>query len=334
MALSTILKEGSVWLAWLRDRFLPKEAATPGEDSFRRRWGAITVCGLIAVVLWFTLSIRETYTIQVEMPTQVVNLPDDQALTVLPPATVQVQVSGEGFDLFGLRFNPPTLLIDGQADDVTLQDLVVLPQGLSSEGVLPRTFVVQKETRISRKIPIRLRAVVAPAEAHDFFAEPFLTPDSIVVSGAASIINTLKAWPTEVFRRTGVQDSLVMALSLVDTLDGLVEKSHAQTILTAVAPEYTEDSRVLRVGVAGVPTTQLVVQLEPPSVRVTYRVPLSQFEQAHDAEDFLATVSYNVIRADTTGRVRPRINFPAGVSLLNVDISPSTLRYYERLVEQ
>ena len=138
---------GSVLLEWLRDRFTRNQGeALPSGDQPRRRWGFITVCVLIAVVLWFTFSIRETYTIEVEMPTQVANLPEDTALVALPPATVQVQVSGEGFDLFGLRLNPPTLLIDAQAEEVVLEDLVSLPQGITNDGVIPRRFFFSERT--------------------------------------------------------------------------------------------------------------------------------------------------------------------------------------------
>ncbi len=329
---------GSVLLEWLRDRFTRNQGeALPSGDQPRRRWGIITLCVLIAVVLWFTLSIRETYTIEVEMPTQVANLPDDTALVVLPPATVQVQVRGEGFDLFGLRLNPPTLLIDAQAKEVILEDLVSLPQGITNEGVTPRRFVFQKEPRISRKIPIRSRALVEAAELYAFFDDPVLTPDSIVVSGAASIINDLQDWPTEVFRHTGLQDSLVVTLPLADTLAGLVQKNPTETTLTTVARKYAQWQRVLLVKVREVQTTVRtvrVVSFEPPTVTATYIVPLSQFDQARDDEDFYAWVSYTAILADTTGRVRPQINRPAGVSFLYINIYPSTLQYFERLVDQ
>ncbi len=326
---------GSVLLEWLRDRFTRNQAeAFPSGDQPRRRWGIITLCVLIAVVLWFTLSIRETYTIEVEMPTQVANLPEDTALVALPPATVQVQVSGEGFDLFGLRLNPPTLLMDAQAKEVVLEDLVSLPQGIKNEGVTPRRFVFQKEPRISRKIPIRSRALVEAAELYAFFDVPVLTPDSIVVSGAVSIINDLQEWPTEVFSHTGLQDSLVVTLPLADTLAGLVQKSPTETTLTTVARKYAQWQRVLLVKVREVPTTVRVVSFEPPTVKATYIVPLSQFDQARDDEDFYAWVSYAAILADTTGRVRPEINRPEGVSFLYINIYPSTLQYFERLVDQ
>ena len=335
VASSNSLSEGSFLLEWVRERF-PRSRSEPvlGEDKPRHRGMLISICVLIAVVLWFTLSIRETYTVAIDMPTMVSNLPDDTALATLPPEMVQVQLRGEGIELFRFHFNPPTLLIDAAKDEVDFTSLVSLPPGVVAENFSPRVFQLQKERRISRKIPIRSQADIETAETYDFFELPVLMPDSVIVSGAQSIVNGLKEWPTVHYQRSGLRDSLRVTIPLVDTLTGLVTLSRTATTLKAVAIEWTEGRRELRVEVTEVPTTQRIVQLEPPTVRVTYRVPLSQFEQARDARDFYATVPYTVMRADTTGYVRPRIHQPSELWLRNVEYFPSTLRYYERLIEE
>lgn len=320
---------------WLRDRFPRSRSETAfGEDKPQHRGVLISISVLIAVVLWFTLSIRETYTVQVDMPTAVSNLADDTALAALPPKTVQVQLRGEGIELFRFHFNPPTLLIDAEQNEVDFTSLVNLPQGVVAENISPRVFDLQKERRISRKIPIRLRADIETAEAYDFFEPPVLKPDSVVVSGAQSVVNALTDWPTVVYRRSGLRDSIQVTIPLVDTLEGLVTTSLNETTLKALAYEWTEGQRELRVEVTEVPTTQRIVQLEPPTVRVTYRVPVSQFDEAENAMDFYATVPYTVMRSDTTGYVRPRIHLPSELRLRNVAYFPSTLRYYERLIEE
>lgn len=321
-------------LDWVRERFSRGQGEpVPGEDMAQQRGFIITLCVLIAVVLWLTLSIGETYTILVEMETQVVNVPPDTALAALPPARVQVQVRGEGTALFGLRFNAPALVIDAAQDNVNFGTLMSLPQGIQIENVNPPSFNLRKEQRIIRKIPIQSRAVIETAESHDFFDNHVLTPDSIVVSGARSIINDLAYWPTEVYQHTGLIDSLSVVIALADTLAGLVEKNHTETTLTAIAYQFTEQTRVLDVEVTGLPTSQRVVEFDPSTVRVTYRIPLSQYDAAMEAPDFFATVSYEAIRADTTGRVRPVIHQPE-LSLRNVKTSPSTVQYYESLIEQ
>ena len=286
------------------------------------------MCLLIAMVLWFTLSIGETYTIFVEMETQVTNIPPDTALAMLPPATIQVEVRGEGTALFGVRFDPPLLPIDATADNVNVNRLVNLPQGVSAVSFTPASFDLYKEERITRRIPLRSRAVIEPAASHDFFADPVLTPDSIEVSGARSIINALDAWPTVAYEHTGLDDTLTVVIALMDTLAGLVTASHTETTLATRAHQFSEDTRVLRVEVTELPTTQQGVELDPASVKVTYLVPVSQYQQARSAPDFFATVSYDVIRADATGRVHPEIHLPTELLVRHVKTEPSTLQYF------
>ncbi len=320
----------------LRARFMrPRSDAHHGDEPPSRRGLAITTSVLISVVLWFTLSMRETYTVQVELPTEIVNLADDMALLEQPPASVQVQVQGGGIDLFGLKLKKPNAQIDAAQDEIVLDDLVLnLPKGVVFESVSPRVFNLRKERRIARKIPIQLRARIEAAGTEELLHPPVLDPDSIVVSGARSIVNNLAYWPTTFIRRTGLKDSVVVRVPLSDTLDGLVNKSHLATTLTAVARPFTEGTRQIRVLVSGVPSNQHVVSLEPSTVRVTYRVPLSQYDEVQQADDFFATVPYEEIRADTTGRVTPHLDYPPHLILRKVEVWPATLRYYERLVDQ
>ena len=303
------------------------------EDLSRRRGFIVTMCVVIAVVLWFTLSVGETYSILVDLDTQVTNVPPEMALTALPPSTVQVQVRGEGTALFGLRFNPPLLSIDATQDAVNVSTLVTPPQGVVVENVFPPVFNLRKEQRIFRTVPIRSRAVIEAAETYDFFEPPLLTPDSVVISGARSIVNAVEYWPTDVQEHSDLKDSLVVTLPLVDTLEVLVTKSHTETVLSTVAHEFTEQERDLNVEATEFPTTLRGVELVPSSIRVTYRVPVSQYEEAQVAPDFYATVSYNMIRTDTTGRVRPEIHLPTELSIRNLAWTPSSLRYYVSLIE-
>ncbi len=325
-------------LDWVRERFSrDQDEPVPGEDMAQRRGFIITMCVLIAVVLWFTLSIGETYTILVEMNTQVVNLNPDTAFVALPPSSVQAQVRGEGTVLFGLRFNAPTLVIDASQDEVAFGPLVSPPQGVQVESVIPPGVNLRKEERVTRRVPILSRAVIEAAESYDLVNQPILTPDSVAVSGARSIIDDLEYWPTEAHRQTGLKDSMAVVIALADTLPGLVIKSHTETTLTATALQFTEQSRILKVEVTGLPTTLLMtqraVEFDPATVEVTYRVPLSQYEAALEAPDFFATVSYEAILADTTGLVKPEIHEP-DLLLHSIEVFPAALQYYESLIEQ
>lgn len=324
----------SVFVDWLRERFIRNPGSRISDEDVSRGRGFIfTMCMLISVVLWFTLSIGETYSIAVDLHTQIINVPEDMALTILPPPVVQVQVRGEGTALFGLRFNPPILSVDAAQDQISVNSLVTPPQGVVVENVFPPILNLSKEPRISRTVPIQSRAILEPTEAYDFFEAPTLTPDSVAISGARSIVNAVTHWPTEAHEYLDVQDSLIVTLPLVDTLGVLVTKSHTATVLSTVAHMFSEQERDLKVEVTEFPTTLRGVELVPSTIRVSYRVPVSQYQQAWVAPDFYATVSYNVIRTDTTGRVRPEIHLPTALSIRNETIFPSSLRYYVSLIE-
>ena len=308
------------------------------DDRPRQRGLAITVCVLISVVLWFTLTMRETYSVEVEMPTEVVNLPPEEALAALPPRTVDVQVEGEGFQLLRLFYDRPPIPIDAATDEANLDNAVYtvpeLSRGVSVTAMTPSTVALQKGTRVTRKVPVRPRVDIEVPPTHDLLDSLRLAPDSVEVSGAASIVDSLEAWPTVPRTFEDVRDSLDVRVPLADTLRGLVERSAEAVRLVAHVEPFTEGLREVDVIVRSAPSGGEAVTLEQPTVRLRYRVPLSQYARSQETPELFATVSYDAIRADNTGRVRPELHVPPGLLLRDVEIEPSTLRYYTVLVEE
>ncbi|QXD15251.1 hypothetical protein GQ464_017925 [Rhodocaloribacter litoris] len=295
----------------------------------------ITVCIFTATLLWLIFTMQAVHTVSLSFPTEIRNLPPDEALVALPPRTVRVQVKGEGIQLLRLYYNPPTVPIDAGAGEINFDGVVTeLAGGVQVEGVFPRTFVVRKEERTSRTVPIHARVEVRTPPAFELLGPVRLRPDSVAVSGAVSVLENLHFWPTVHRVFENVRDTLRTTVPLADTLAGLVLREFDAVEVLAVVEEFTEAVREIRVLVPGAPLGQEYVQLAPPTITVRYRVPLSQYDAAQRAEDFFATVSYDEIRADTTGRVRPRLHTPANLALRDVDYFPRTLRYFNVLLER
>jgi hypothetical protein len=303
-----------------------------GPERPARNGIAIVVCVLISMILWFTFTMQETYTIVLQMPTEVSNVPDDQALASLPPATARVQVQGEGYQLIQLYYNPPSIPIDARRNQISLEDAVPeLPKNVRPLSVSPRTVDLVKEQRVSRRIPIRVGGVFRTPPTHDLIEDPRTIPDSVVVSGAVSIIENLDYWPTERFVVENLRDSTTVSTRLTDTLRALVTRDVESVSVVARAMEFTEARREVDVTVTGAPPGRQVVTLEPASIVVRYRVPIHQYSRSLVAPDFFATVTYDQIRADTTGRLRPDLQLPDNLMLRDVVKTPPLLRYYIRL---
>ena len=306
-----------------------------GYDQFStsHRGIAIAVSVLVSALLWFVFSMQKNYSLVVDLPAVVVDLPTDRALTQVPPQTVRVQVQGEGLSLFRLYYNRPAYPLDASQGVVDLESTPPeLPKNLRIETVSPRTFAARTEERITRKIPVLLRFDVTTPETHSLLAPPRAVPDSVRVSGARSIVENLTEWPTEVFRAPDLTDSVALSIALVDSLSQLLDRELDRTTAIAVSREFTGATREVEVIIEGAPSNEKIVTLEPSHLTVRYRVLLSEFRESQRAPDFFATVQYDEIRADTTGRVKPHLHPPANLTLRDVQWSPTSLRYFNYLV--
>ncbi len=301
------------------------------ENETRRRWAAILVSVAVAFVLWFTFSMREFYSVVVEMPLVVRNLPEGRALSRLPQRVARVTVQGEGWDLLALRRRPPTLAVDAQEARLDVlsaaSDGTRLPSGVSVQSVVPAVVELELEPRVTRALPVRLRSRFEMAPLYETLDEPTLRPDTVVVSGARSILNSLEAWPTAEVVREDVDESFTTNVALSDTLAGLVDLSLRNVELTVSAALYTEASRELEVRTEGTPPGADPVRLIPSTITVTYRIPVDEFERAQETERFYAAVDYASAINDTTGTVQPILHLPQELHVRDPRTDPRRLQY-------
>lgn len=309
-----------------------EEERPPGE--VRRRAVAIVVCFLISCVLWFSFTLQDTHTVPMTIPTRVQSGGGGQALTELPPSRVRAEIEGEGIDLLRFYWQDPSIAIGAESEEVSIRNLVQaqLPRGTRLQSASPAVLTLQREARLTRTVPVRLRGDVSTPATHDLMAPPSLQPDSIRISGARSLVQSVDAWPTVPLNVKGLTDSLHRRVPLADTLSGLVQRSTGSVVLQAQSRQFTEGMRSIDVRVTGGP--QNSVTLDPSSIRVRYRTLVEDFQEVKETDNFYATVSYEQIRADTTGQVEPRIQTPANLTIRDVEAYPSALRYYNLVAEE
>lgn len=305
------------------------------EHETRRRWIAIALSVVVAFVLWFTFSMRESYSVVVEMPLVVRNLPEGQALSRMPTQVARVTVQGEGWELLALRRRPPILEINAQEPrfDVfsAASDGSRLPPGVSVQSVVPAVIEPDLEPRIERLLPVQPRTRLTTASLYEMLGEPTVEPDTVRVAGARSIINSLEAWPTEEVVRADVSESFTEVVSLSDTLAGLVDLSFDEVEVSASVALFTEASRELEVRTEGTPPGDDPVRLIPSTVTVTYRIPVDEFDRAQASERFYAAIDYASAINDTTGTVQPILHLPQELHVRNARITPRRLEYRIRV---
>ena len=305
------------------------EVARPGRSGL-----AMLVSVLVAFGLWFTFSMRETYTVAMEAPIRVASVPDGVALRQLPPRTALLQLTGEGWELLSLSRNPPAIVVNADGETVNLLRAASasnrLPAGVLVQGVQPQTVKLVLEPRLERRLPIVLTGAIRPMPPHRLLHPPVLTPDSVTVSGPRSLLRAVEAWPTAPLRREGVDRSFVQYVPLSDTFGALVTHSVRQVRVDVRVGPFTEAERDLEVRVEGVPAGVASVRLLPNRVRATFLVPTegNHYDRALESPDFYAVVPYSAIERDTTGMVTVRPRLPEGADLRGVRLRPQRVEYF------
>ncbi len=316
-------------------RVFSRELPARAPEQSRHAGLVATLCVLGALLIWFLLTMSDRHTAEIEVPTEIISLPPGEALIAPPPATVRVEVEGEGFELLQLFFDQPTIAIPATSNEVDLNDVLPrLPGGVTRRSVTPRYLYLQTDRRVSQRVPVSLRATFDLPSTYALAGPVRYFPDSVTVTGAARVVEALRAWPTQARRYTNLRDTLRAEVPLSDTLAGYVTVSGDVVAFEVPVAEFTGAEREIDVRLRGVPSNERVVSLAPRTVRVRFRVLLSQYREAMNAADFFATVSYDDIRQDNTGRLRPAINLPEGLVIQDVEVTPPTVGYYNVLAGQ
>ena len=233
-------------------------------------------------------------------------------------------------DLLRLVFNPPPIRASPGEGALNVEEALSIPRANDArmQSVTPQSIDVKMEPRVQREIPVRPRLNVKLASAYELIRPPRISPGSISVSGATSVVSDLTVWPTDSLTLRDVRDTLQTSVPLRDTLTGLVERSADAVTVTVQAGKFAEETREVAVEVTGVPSGQDLVALQPSTIRIRYRVLFEQLFDSRRSSEFFATVSYSQIRSDTTGYVTPRIHVPSDLVIRDPEPIPPRLQYY------
>ncbi|HLR32255.1 MAG TPA: hypothetical protein VK074_07185, partial [Fodinibius sp.] len=170
-------------------------------DVGRERIVVFAVSLILAVCFWFMVNLSIDYNLNIELPLVTAGIPEDQALVQQPPETATVSISGEGWKLIRLYNNPPAINLNVTSSEVNLYDQVQRQINATSEvnvqKVQPLILTLDMEERVSKKVPVQPIFSLSFVQQYGFTEEPTVQPDSVTISGAASLIENITEWPTD-----------------------------------------------------------------------------------------------------------------------------------------
>lgn len=294
---------------------------------------------IFAIGLWLTVNLGFDYTTTKEIPIAVQNIADDVALRSPPPETIRARVQGEGWKLLGMKIGGDTKYIidvENERSSVTirtsadLSERMRIPSGIEITDLQPSQLTILMEPKTSKRIPIEPDLEVTFRNGFSKVGEPTLSPDSVTVSGAESIVAALHTWQTEPIVLRDLRAPVRKTVALSDSLSQIISLDVASTeVRFDVQPIAEQTISGLRVHVEGVPQNREVLII-PPRIDLVVRGGINRLAEI-DEESYTARIHYRDLLADTSGTISARIEGPQDIRI--VQRSPERLQYVIRRIQ-
>jgi hypothetical protein len=274
-----------------------------------RRIQIIVVSASVAILLWISVTLSFDYTITVLAPLVIENIPENQSIAVPLPHAVQVRFRGNGWRGAALVFgNDAQCVIDiaslpNTRRKLGLNDIVDrMPgaPGLQPLDMRPESLLIDFDRKVARRVPVEFRGTLEFRSGYGQAGQISLSPESVTVIGAASVLQPLDTWPTGSVSFADIKSSIDAEIALGDS--GAQYLSVVpRTVRMRVDVQQLAEKTIagLPVLVRGVPSNREVI-LVPPRIDLVVRGGVDQLATLVNSE-FVVSVEYDALLRDTTG---------------------------------
>lgn len=295
---------------------------------------------VLSTIFWFLNQMEEEYVTEISLPVRYTNFPSDKILVNDLPNHFNLRVRAHGYKLleykisnkflpFSINVNSLTLRMHSQSSYAKLFSLTRLlnkeiEDQISSElevvSIRPDTLFFEFADRIFKKVPVVSHLNPVPATQYMIRGNIQFDPDSITISGANPIVDTIDCVYTKqvdlIDLNTNYNDDIKLA-----KFDN-VTFSEDEVDVNINIEKFTEASQTIKLNIINVPDS-LVLRTFPKEITVTYFVALSDYEKVLP-QLFEAVVDYN-----ETANHDNKLN----ISIQNSPAYVQSLRYNPKSVE-
>lgn len=302
---------------------------------------AYFICVAIAAGFWFLNALSKTYTVDLIVPVEYVNLPNNKTLAGKLPEKFDLTVESHGFTILRhrlrflimpLKFDVNDLTNDRMIESTksyfvfqTRQFLTQLSYKMSNDmkitSIKPDTLVFRFDKLGQKQLKVKPLVKLTLKKQYQISGNISTIPDSITVNGPKVIIDTMQYAFTQTYQFKDA-DQTIQADALIKPEKEMYFEPQKVKIKIPVE-EYTEAEQSVPVLLNDL-TDDIKIKLFPSKVKVTFLVGLSRFSEIHP-EDFKLTISYKDI---LEGKPRLKINAESVPSYLyEINIFPEELEY-------
>jgi YbbR domain-containing protein len=282
-------------------------------------------CLLSALFFWFYVTLESQFDYSTDVPLSITNAPEGWILLKPLPATVKVRFRGTGRSYVSFRFQERLIELDlwqvKNNTSVSLSPDMVknLPMGVRALSVLdPESVVVHWDRFVERRVPVLPGLALEPAEGFTLVGDLALDPDSVMVSGPQSVVDTMAGVRTETRSYRGLVKDLKEKVPLVPDSSGAFRVSEP-AVRFRVAVQRLGEKEILGVRVVAVNAPEgALVTVSPETLNLGVQGGVDVLARLTPA-DIQATVDVRALGKYPAGRVPAMLRIPPDVTFSSVE---------------
>lgn len=272
---------------------------------------------ILSVFFWFMTKLSKEYDSTIEYPVSYINLPEDKLLQEAPVEVIEIHVKTTGFKLISATFFPTELKIDvsnlnwkSSTDYYLLlsqQRLAIQKQmktGVEIDFFINDSIYFNLGKLKNKKVPVKPLLDLSYATGFELNGNIITVPDSILISGPESILDTIDFVSTKLLQIKKLNNSIDQTIEIERFPSNSNVKLQQKNIkIIANVEKYTEGTLEIPFEVLNLPENN-IINTFPKVVKVTYKVALSNFNKI-DFTSFLIHCDYQVSQKNNLSYLIP-----------------------------
>lgn len=301
-----------------------------------RKFPIILFSLIFGSIVWVSVNLGNQFQVSIDVPIRIENLRADQAIAIPLPKKVQCTIQGTGWQLLNTIISP-TLRYTIDFKQLSKKDTLFTFKelndhaNLSSEiniiGAAPETILVRFDLKTKKTVPIHPIVNASFRDGFDIVGKVKTNPDSIVLTGARSLLNTITSWRTNSIALNDINAPVTITSTLSDSLSFEISRSQSTVSVSFdVQPIAEKTISNILIEIVQVAENKRIV-LIPPNISLIVRSGVNVIAPLSE-KDFSAFIDYKSILLDTSGMISPTIVGPENVKIVQVD--PDKIQYVMR----
>lgn len=286
--------------------------------------------------MWLSINMTQEYTVALQVPVILKNFSDKLALKSPVPKTLTFKIKGNGWHLTSLyisgniQFVVDVSKINANQTIHTnnsVNENFKLPSSINILDVYPDSLVISIEEFSKKKVKVIPQIVMSFRESYGQIGETVLIPDSVIIGGARSVVDTIRYWMTEQISISDLREPVNLDLKLEEPPEYILKLFQNKINYKIDVQPFAEKSIIgLNIEVNYLPINKEVVFI-PPKMDIIIRGSIEKLKEISN-NDFRAYVDFPSLVSDTLGNIQPEMSTPDGIKI--VRRSPEKFQYVIR----